>query len=169
MLALIFFLFQVSEVLLFFVTTRSKAQRDLQSVCRAFAQQRLFQESPVLLCFLCRMSLEKHLGRFTKGVGKQGVTAFAWRPGSCGRMTVRCRSDRKRWQCTGKRLSRAIWSSFDKEGMSPLCDSTVASSAASRDNVLASTCEYPAFRYTLLNLPEALTARTARFMYVRTS
>ena len=28
-------------------------------------------------------------------------------------LRVRCRSDCKRWQCTGKRLSRAIWSSFN--------------------------------------------------------
>ena len=33
-------------------------------------------------------------------------------------MTAHCRSDRKRRQCTGKRLSRASWSSFNKEGMS---------------------------------------------------
>ena len=60
-------------------------------------------------------------------------------------MTVRCRSDRKRRQCTGKRLIgvRAVWSSFNKEGMSHLCDSTVASPAARRDNVLASIGHTP--------------------------
>ena len=62
-------------------------------------------------------------------------------------MAVRCRRDARCRQCTGKRLSRAIWSSFNKERMSHLCDSTVASPTARRDNVLASKCEYPPFRY----------------------
>ena len=62
-------------------------------------------------------------------------------------MTIRCRNDRKRRQCTGKRLSRTIWSSFNKEGMSHLRDGTVAGPAAQRVNVLASKCEYPPFRY----------------------
>ena len=72
------------------------------------------------------------LGTFKQGVSKQGVTIFAWRPGSqydVGR-DARCR------QCTGKRLSRTIWSSSNKERMSRLCDSTVAGPAARRDNVL---------------------------------
>ena len=43
-----------------------------------------------------------------------------------GMTAARSRSDRKCWQCTGKRLLRAIWSSFNKKGMSHLCDSTVA-------------------------------------------
>ena len=47
----------------------------------------------------------------------------------------------------GKRLSRTIWSSFNKEMMSHLCDSTVAGPTARRDNVVASKCEYPPFRY----------------------
>ena len=89
--------------------------------------------------------LEK-LGTFKQGVrlGKQTrgndicvATGVAAR---CSR-EVRCR------QCTGKRLSRAIWSSFNKERMSHLCDSTVAGPTARRDNVLASKCEYPPFRY----------------------
>ena len=62
-------------------------------------------------------------------------------------MTVRCRSDRKRRQCTGKRLSRAIRSSLNKEGMSHLCGSAVAGPAARRDNGLASKSEYPPFWY----------------------
>ena len=62
-------------------------------------------------------------------------------------MAVRCRRDARCRQCTGKRLSRAIWSSFNKERMSHLCDSTVAGPTARRDNVLASKCEYPPFRY----------------------
>ena len=45
------------------------------------------------------------LGRFKQGVSKQMVTTFAL----VTRMTVRCRSDRKRRHCTSKRLSRAIW------------------------------------------------------------
>ena len=66
---------------------------------------------------------------------------FAWRPGSQQDVYARCR------QCTGKRLSRAIWSSLNKERMSHLYDSTVAGPTARRDNVLASKCEYPPFRY----------------------
>ena len=45
--------------------------------------------------------------------------------------------------CTGKRLSRTVWSSFKKEGMSYLCDCTVAGQTARRDNIPASKCEYP--------------------------
>ena len=62
-------------------------------------------------------------------------------------VAVRCRRDARCRQCTGKRLSRAIWSSFNKETMSHLCDSTVAGPTARRDNALASKCEYPPFRY----------------------
>ena len=60
---------------------------------------------------------------------------------------LRSRSDRKRAQCTGKQSSRAVWSSFNKEGMSHLCDTTVAGPATRRDNVLASKSEYPPFRH----------------------
>ena len=35
----------------------------------------------------------------------------------------------------------------DEEGMSHLCDTTVAGLAARRGNVLASICEYPLLRY----------------------
>ena len=66
------------------------------------------------------------------------------------RITVRCRRKarcRRCRQCTGKRLSRTIWSSFKKESMSHLCDSTVAGPTARRDNGLASKCEYPPFLY----------------------
>ena len=38
-------------------------------------------------------------------------------------------------------------SSFNKERLSHLRDSTVAGPTARRDNVLASKCEYPPFRY----------------------
>ena len=62
-------------------------------------------------------------------------------------IAVRCRRDARCRHCTGKRLSRAIWPSFNKEGMSHLCDSTVASPTARRNNVLASKYEYPPFRY----------------------
>ena len=62
-------------------------------------------------------------------------------------IAVRCRRDTRCRQCTGKRLSRAIWPSFNKERMSHLCDSTVAGPTARRDNVLASKCEYPPFRH----------------------
>ena len=91
------------------------------------------------------------LGTFKQQVSKQRVATFAWRPG----ITIRCRRDARCRQCTGKRLSRTIWSSFNKERMSHLCDSTVAGPTARRDNVLASKCEYPAFRYPLLlNVPD---------------
>ena len=63
------------------------------------------------------------------------------------RIAVRCLRDARCPQCTGKRLSRTIRSSFNKERMSDLCDSTVAGPAAQRDNALASKCEYPPFRY----------------------
>ena len=53
-------------------------------------------------------------------------------------ITIRCSRYAKRRHCTGKRLSRAIWSSFNKEGMLHLCDSTVAGPTARKDNVLAS-------------------------------
>ena len=58
-------------------------------------------------------------------------------------MTVRCRNNDRKQKCTGKRLSRAVWLSFNMEGMSlsHLCDNAVAGPAARRDNVLASNCE----------------------------
>ena len=62
-------------------------------------------------------------------------------------ITIRCSRDARCPQCTGKRLSHTIWSSFNKDRMSHLCDSTVAGPTARRDNVLASKCEYPPFRY----------------------
>ena len=62
-------------------------------------------------------------------------------------VAARCARDARCRQCTGKRLSRTIWSSFHKERMSHLCDSTVAGPTARRDNALASKCEYPPFRY----------------------
>ena len=46
--------------------------------------------------------------------------------------------------------------------MSHLCDSTVASPTARRDNVLASKCEYPPFRYPLLNVPYSVRLTTIR-------
>ena len=65
-------------------------------------------------------------------------------------MTVQCRRDTRCRHCTGKRLSRTIWSSFNKERMSHLCDSMVAGPTAQRDNAPASRREYPPFRYPLL-------------------
>ena len=62
-------------------------------------------------------------------------------------VAARCLRDVRCRQCTGKRLSRAIWSSVNKERMSHLRDSTVAGPTARRDNALASKCEYPPFRY----------------------
>ena len=62
-------------------------------------------------------------------------------------IAMRCRRDARCRHCVGKRLSRTIWSSFNKERMSHLRDSTVAGPTARRDNVLASKCEYPPFRY----------------------
>ena len=62
-------------------------------------------------------------------------------------IAVRCRRDARCRHCTGKRLSRAIWSSFNKEEMSHSYDSTVAGPTARRNNALASKYEYPPFRY----------------------
>ena len=74
---------------------------------------------------------------------------FVWRP----RMTIRSPSDRKRRQCTGKRLSRILVVLSTRKGMQHLCDSTVAGPGARRDNVLASKCQYPPFRYPPLLKP----------------
>ena len=52
------------------------------------------------------------------------IMTFAWRPGSLYDVTSSCRRDARCRQCTGKQLSRTIWSSFDKERMSHLCDSS---------------------------------------------
>ena len=82
-------------------------------------------------------------------------------------VAVRCLRDARCRQCTGKQLSRAIWSSFNKERMSHLCDSTVAGPTARRDNVLASKCEYPPFRYPpfkcALNCPMLPDVKLAKF------
>ena len=66
------------------------------------------------------------------------------------RYDARCRPGTGDARCrpgTGNRMSRAIWSSFNKERMPHSCDSTVAGPTAWRDNVLANKCEYPPFRY----------------------
>ena len=81
-------------------------------------------------------------------VSKQWVTTFAWLPG----ITVRCQRDARCRQCTGKKLSRTIWSSFNKERISHLCDSTVAGPTAWRDNVLATA--NPLSVTPLLHVPE---------------
>ena len=72
-----------------------------------------------------------------------GVMTFAGGNDICVAtgIAVRCRRDARCRQCTGKRLSRTFWSSFNKERMSHLCDSTVAGPTARTDNVLASKCE----------------------------
>ena len=64
-------------------------------------------------------------------------------------ITVRCCCDARCRQCTGKRLSLAIWSSFNnKESMSHLCDSTVAVQCTGKQ------MRIPPFRYPpLLNVP----------------
>ena len=81
------------------------------------------------------------LGTFKQGVSKQGVMTFAWRPGSQHDVAATRGADSVlASDCRG-------WSSFNKERMSHLCDSTVAGLTARRDNVLASKCEYPPFRY----------------------
>ena len=63
------------------------------------------------------------------------------------RITARCRRNARCRHCTDKRLSRTLWSPLKKERMSHLCDSTVSGPTARRDNILASKCEYPPFRY----------------------
>ena len=91
-------------------------------------------------CPLWRAGGPGQLGTFKQGVSKQWVTTFI--------TILRCRCDARCRQCTGKRLSRTTSSSFNKERMLHLCDSTVAGPTARRDSVLASKCEYPPFRYT---------------------
>ena len=83
------------------------------------------------------------LGTFKPGGKQTGGNDICVATG----IAVRCRRDARCRHCTGKRLSRTIWSSFNKEKMSHLCDSTVAGPTAQRNNVLASKCEYPPFRY----------------------
>ena len=58
--------------------------------------------------------------------------------GTCGMRPIGCLILVK----TGKRLSRGIWSCFNKEVMSHLCDSTVVGPAAWRDDVRASRKYY---------------------------
>ena len=41
-------------------------------------------------------------------------------------MTIQCYRDARCRQCTGKRLSGTTWLSFNKEGMSHLCDTAVS-------------------------------------------
>ena len=66
------------------------------------------------------------LGTFKQGVSKlqAGGNDICMATG----IAVRCRRDARCRQCTqsGKRLSRTLWSSFNKERMSHLCDSAVA-------------------------------------------
>ena len=76
-------------------------------------------------------------------------------------IAVRCRRDARCRQCTGKRLSRTFWSSFNKARMSHLCDSTFAGPTARRDNVLASKMRIPPF--PLPPFKCALTGLTSRF------
>ena len=77
---------------------------------------------------------------------------------------VRCRRDARCGQCTGKRLSHTIWSSFNKERMLHLCDSTVVGPTAQRGNVLASKCEYPPFRYPPFKCARSLGPPTRRVL-----
>ena len=70
-------------------------------------------------------------------------------------MTVQCHSDRNRRECTGEQLSRAMWSSFNKQGMSHLCDRTVAGPTAQRHNALDIKMRIPPLAVTpLLNRPD---------------
>ena len=43
------------------------------------------------------------------------------------------------------------------------CDSTVAGPTAQRDNLLASKCEYPPFRYPPFQCARALTSNSASY------
>ena len=83
----------------------------------------------------------KHLGakraRFSGGKQTRGQQHNVI--GVATGMTVRCRGDRKRRQCTCKRLSRAIWSSINKGGCCIFV--TVRLPVwPRRDNVMASKC-----------------------------
>ena len=68
---------------------------------------------------------------------------FAWRPGSQYDVSVTRGADSVLASDCRAPFGRGL----NKERMSHLCDSTVAGPTAQRDNVLASKCEYPPFRY----------------------
>ena len=93
--------------------------------------------------------LHKFFGHVETGGKQTGGNDICMATG----ITVRCRRDARCQQCTGKRLSRTIWSSFNKERMLYLCDSTVAGPTARRDNSLASKFEYAPSVTPLLNVP----------------
>ena len=86
---------------------------------------------------------------FEQGGSKQGVTIFAWRPGSQHNVAATRGAD--------KVLASDCLTQFgrpeDMERMSHLCDGTVDGPTARRDNVLASKCEYPLSVTPLLNVP----------------
>ena len=77
---------------------------------------------------------------------------FAWRPGS----QYDAASTRGADNVLASDSHAQFWSSFNKERIPHFCDSTVASPTARRDNVLASKCEYPPFRYPPFNVPDSL-------------
>ena len=55
-------------------------------------------------------------------------------------IAVRCRRDARCRQCTGKRLSRTFWSSFNNERMSHLCDKMTRPDSWSGFETLKSLC-----------------------------
>ena len=81
------------------------------------------------------------LGTFKQGVSKQGVTTFAWRPGSQYNVAATRGADSV--------LASDCRAQFGRPSirMSHKSHSTVAGPTARRDNVLASKCEYAPFRY----------------------
>ena len=97
------------------------------------------------------------LGKFKQGVSKQGVTTFAWRPGS--QYDVAATRDANNVLASDCRAQFGRPSIY-KERMSHLCDSTVAGLTARRDKLLASKCEYPPFRH----LPLIKCARSKAFI-----
>ena len=80
-------------------------------------------------------------GRFKQGVGKHGVTTFAWRPGWKNDVAARASAD----NVLASNCLMAFGCPSTRRGMQHLCDSTVAGPAARRHNVLASKCDYPRF------------------------
>ena len=82
-------------------------------------------------------------GHVKQVVGKQRVTTFAWRPGSQYGVAVTRGADGVLAGDCRARFGRPSGGG----GMSLLCDSTVAGPTGWRDNVLASKCENPPFRY----------------------
>ena len=75
-------------------------------------------------------------GTFKQGVSKQRAMIAA-----------RCRATRGAHSVLASDCRALFGRPSARKGLSHLCDNAVAGPTARRDNVLASKCEYPPFRY----------------------